>query len=85
MEHISLRICVDTDIVLGTAVGRGKLASLGAIVGPPCQDKSIDINFPQPVSRIKLFDSQQYALVSLMASKNMGSMILNKGNILGIF
>ena len=71
MEHISLRICVDTDIVLGTAVGRGKLASLGAIVGPPCQDKSIDINFPQPVSRIKLFDSQ-CALVSLMAFKKYG-------------
>ena len=39
VEHISLRICVDTDIVLGTAVGRGKLASLGAIVGPPCVNK----------------------------------------------
>ena len=38
VEHISLRICVDTDIVLGTAVGRGKLAGLGAIVGPPCQE-----------------------------------------------
>ena len=39
VEDISLRICVDTDVVLSTTVGWWELTRLGTIVGPPCIKK----------------------------------------------
>ena len=39
MGDISLRICVDTDVVLSTTVGWWELTRLGTIVGPPCIKK----------------------------------------------